>query len=280
MMESLETLSRFVKKYPQKKKGILQYSFLGGTAIRLYQEKFNDSKDKRIISDFDLLNFYKGSYPVHTISPSLVFGLLDISQEELEGYVEQVSIKDQEFFFMGGSFLAFSKSCAIDNPREKDYTDVNYLYENNHVNFGKLNHLFDISQMINNSRGSTLKNFKWFFKDPSKSKINLYQSFPRFVNLVADFNEIEKAESILVNYSKKDKEKIGYAISSVIYDMHAVIKELSCLKEKDKLHVLRELSSFAVDHDYVDFDRKVHRELVPKARNSKNKKKAVLDSLI
>jgi hypothetical protein len=279
-MESLESLSRFVERYPQEKKGILQYSFLGGTAIRLIQEKQDFGPEKRIISDFDLLSFANGSYPVHTINPSLVFGLLDISEGELERYVDEVKIKNKNYKYMNGSFLAFSKSCAIDNPREKDYFDVKYLWDNNHIKKGDLSHLLDVSQVINNSKGIALESFSWFFENCSKSKCNLYQSFPRFVNLISEFKDVEKARSILVNYSKKDSEKTGYAVSSVIYDIHSVIKELSSLQEKDKLKILKSLSSFAVNHDHIDFDRKVHRELVPKARNSRNKFGVVLDSLI
>jgi hypothetical protein len=98
--------------------------------------------------------------------------------------------------------------------------------------------------------------------------------------LVSEFDDIDKAESLLINYARKDGEKTGYAVSSIIYDIHSVIKELDTLRDRDKLQVLRGLSNFAKESNYVDFDRKVHRELVPKARNSKYKKKAILDSLI
>ncbi len=60
-MESLESLEKFVYNYPQKSNFSLNYAFVGGTSIRLFQEKY-PYFPKRKISDFDLIAFNNGKY--------------------------------------------------------------------------------------------------------------------------------------------------------------------------------------------------------------------------
>src|SRR3989344_510510 len=119
-METLESLAKFTEKYPQKIRDRFQYAFLGGTAIRLHQQQAGSS-EYRQISDFDLLVFGEQQYPVHSFTPSSFFDGTPMKRRELFPYVSKITVRDKDYGVMNGAFLALTKTCAIDNPREKDY---------------------------------------------------------------------------------------------------------------------------------------------------------------
>lgn len=278
-MESLETLNNFTNKYPQKSGNFLNYSFLGGTAVRLVQEDLNNF-EKREISDFDIIRFDNEKYPVHNLNPEIVFGIVDLDRKDLFNFVSSTKIKNKNYYFMDPTFLSFTKSCAIDNPREKDFNDINYLVSTGKINYDKLSFLFDKTGHLNNSKKIALENFNWFFADSPKNlrlKSRLFQSFPRFINIISEFGNYEDARDILLNYTKKDSAKNGYALSSVIYNSHSAIRELNGFADEIKMNFLENLLDSARKNDYIDFDRKINREVIPKLRYSKNKEKVLSD---
>ena len=271
-METLYSLRKFTEKYPQKKRGKLQYTFIGGTAIRLAQEKVNFA-DKRSISDFDLFVFENGNYPVHSFDVKR--GFVPLKKEQFYGYVDSTNVKGKKYFFMDGSFLALSKTCAIDNPREKDYHDLKFLYDTNQIDKIKLKGLFESSEILTNNSNLSIDIFNSLMKRKNSQNINLFQSFPHYVNLVDEFDKKDKAKKIIRDYSFKDKNKSGYALSSILYNSHLLIREIGNFKdeakEKDKLNFLEDLLLMASFNDHVDFDRKVHQEYLPQLRYASNK---------
>jgi len=124
-MESLGSLARFVDKNPQVVEGILQYAFLGGTAIRLTQEKAQYEEEMRDFSDFDVLVFGDGQYPIHQSSLDNILGSFSVSREDALGCISDVELNGRNYRFMDGNFLTLTKTCVVDcQPREKDYKDV------------------------------------------------------------------------------------------------------------------------------------------------------------
>lgn len=80
-MESLDTLVRFVERFPQRTGSNLNYVFIGGTAVRLLQEAYaertgNETIPPRPISDFDILVLNGKRYPVQSCTPENVFSTL------------------------------------------------------------------------------------------------------------------------------------------------------------------------------------------------------------
>ena len=212
-METLDTLRKFTEKYPQKIEEQLEYSFLGGTAIRLLQEAIG-SKEKRPISDFDLLIFKsQGLYPVHNCYTKDVFGVISSNPAELSDYVTSVVIKGKGYFSMNGTFLTLTKTCAMDNPREKDYHDVQFLNSENLIDFNELDSLYNRANRLTNVPQIPIKVLK-FILEHKNSK--LFQTFPRLANLISEFDNTEKVTEMLSDYSKKDLEK-DFILMSVLY---------------------------------------------------------------
>lgn len=265
-METLETLSKFVEKYPQKKNRKLQYSFLGGTAVRLIQESIG-WKYKRPISDFDILVFGGEPYPVHQCTPDNVFGVISSNVGSLRKYISCLNLKDKRYYHMNAPFLALTKTCAIDTPREKDFEDVKFLYDSGLIN-NQLKHLFANANRLTKNSDLALETFNWFFEGDDPNKVKLFQTFPRFVNILNEFNNPKEIKNLLLEYTQRDKDKSGYQLASVIYDSHSLLRELGHMSEQKKKEVLKKLLNIAEKNDYADFDRIVHENFVPKVRYS------------
>jgi hypothetical protein len=272
-METLETLSKFTEKYPQTSDGKLQYSFLGGTAVRLHQEQFN-SKDKRPISDFDLLVFNSDNfYPVHNCSIDNVFGVISGKEKEFDKYVISTKIQDKDYYFMNGTFLTLTKTCAIDNPREKDFKDIQILYSNNLIDFEELNSLYLKAERLIKRPNLSVNTLRWILEHPTSDNIRLFQTFPRLVNLVGEFEDTIPPEEAVSSYVHSDQNKDGYALASVVYNVHSFLREFKESSEGERLVMMKKLLKIAKKNDYIDFDRIVNWDLIPKARYSSPKSK-------
>ena len=257
-MESLYTLERFTEKYPQTKRRRLQYAFTGGTGIRLNQEKQN-CYNKRTISDFDLVVFENQKYPKHTFH--MDERLVSLNKKELKKETDFVSLRNKEYYFMNGSFLTLSKTCAIDPPREKDYSDVKILYDNNLIDEDKLENFFYLSDKLTNNSRLSIEKFKEIMKREDRKNILLFQSFPNYVNLIDEFNSKEKASEIINDYIESEENKSGYALYSILKNSHSLIQKID--KEKDKENLLEKLLGLAYLNTHIEFDRKVHQEFLP-----------------
>jgi hypothetical protein len=274
-METLESLAKFVGKYPQKEGKWLKYAFLGGTAVRLHQQA-SESESYRPISDFDLLVFGEPRYPVHSFTPSQFLSGTPLRRRDLFPYVTKVSPQEngQNYYVMDGAFLALTKTCAIDCPREKDFDDLASLYDLGIIDLDKLNALFSKADRVTKNSDLVLDTFEWFFSgDRSPEKVKLFQSFPRLANLLDEFSDkehpsyLERVHDIrdsLVNFSRNYSGN-GYALSSVLYDTHALLRELDNDSRKDT-KLLGIVLSHAARNDYRDFSETVHHKLIPGVR--------------
>lgn len=268
-METLSTLKKFSETYPQFKEGNLSYAFTGGTAVRLCQEKTGFSK-KREISDFDLIVFGDGKYPVHSFDKNQ--RLVPLDDEKIKSYVDKVRIKDKDYFFMGGSFLALSKTCAIDTPREKDYNDVKFLYDSNQIDRPSLESLFLSSEVLSNNSHLSMQVFDSLLSEHNPDNLRLFQSFRNYINLLDSFSSKDKVSDLIKSYVKNDKDKSGYAISNILYNSNFLVDQMKDLPERSRLKFLESAFVFASENDYIDFDRKVHGEILPKLKYSNSNK--------
>ncbi|PIN90655.1 hypothetical protein COU57_02880 [Candidatus Pacearchaeota archaeon CG10_big_fil_rev_8_21_14_0_10_32_14] len=281
-METLETLSRFIERFKQKEGEELRYVFVGGTAVRLHQEKDNFVSDhKRNITDFDIISFSGKRYPVHTFDPDDVQGLVYIQKEDLLSFVASTGINGRDIYFMNGDFISASKLCMIDHPREKDYDDVLYLRSNNHIIPSRLKYLFETAPRLTKKSDLVMGTFNYLM-DNDPVKIKLFQGFSSLVNLLDDFENPEVVRELLYEYALRDRDKTGHGVNSVLYDTHAVIKEVNEMSEEQKAIVLDSLLSLAENNTYVDYDQIVHQDLVPKVRYSRSidEKFKIIDNLV
>jgi len=112
-METLATLADFVESHPQKIGGKLKYFFLGGTAVRLNQEKI-DTSIRRNITDFDLLVLDGGQYPGHQCTPESVFEAISLTLEEMPSHVDTVEIDEKPYYFANGESLIGRKVSLLE----------------------------------------------------------------------------------------------------------------------------------------------------------------------
>lgn len=269
-METLETLAKFTEEFPQKSEGNINYAFLGGTAVRLVQEK-HITDERRPISDFDILVFKKGTaYPCHQFGVGIA-GAFEINEANAERYVDSVKIRGKDYFYMNPDFLTATKSWVTNSPREKDFSDIRFLYEKNLVKFEGLEPLCKVSPRITPNCDLVLGNLEWFFNDISKDKVKLFATFPRLVNLLDEYSEPEKVRSIFMDYISRS-EKNGNQESSIVYSIHSLVREFD--DEIVKYELLHPLLEKALKNDVTDFDREVTWNLIPEARYG-NKKELV-----
>lgn len=266
MAENLETLSKFVQQYPQKRDERLEYAFVGGTAVRLLQEVMHYRGLKRPITDFDLINFGEGQYPVHTINPQIVLGLFSADPQD---YVQRTNVGNRDYYSMNGSFLALTKTCALDTPREKDYSDVSFLYDYNQVNQKQLKDLFRRTRTLTKDSELALDTFNWILSDKKDSvKPRLFQTFPRLVNLCNEFEDQETARDIVKDCIEADHFRRGYDLSSIIYGVHSVLREIPTDDDEERIKIMIKLFDISRSGDYSDFDRLVHFKILPGVRYS------------
>ncbi|MEM3113261.1 MAG: hypothetical protein QXI33_02445 [Candidatus Pacearchaeota archaeon] len=273
-METLETLAKFVAAYPQLKAGKLQYAFLGGTAVRLNQEMVGVmGYDVRPISDFDIIVLYGGgNYPVHQCDLDKIFGVASLNLNNVLNYIVDTKIDKKKYWFMDGTFLTFTKTCAVDNPREKDFEDIALLYNLGLINFKRLGRLYESSDRITKNSKLIIDILQNFLEYQTQDKIKLFQTFPRLVNLVDEFPDYKKAMGKLQDHASQNG-KNGYQLSSVLYDIHSIVREV---ENHNKMRVLTALLKIAKNNDYRDFDRLVHQYLLPKFRYSSKRKQTKL----
>jgi len=270
-METLASLVNFANKYPQTIGGELQYLFLGGTGVRLNQMSV-DSESVRPITDIDLLVLGNNKYPVHQCTPEDVFGAISIDRTELSDYIKSVKIGNQNYSFVDGTFLTLTKTCAMDNPRTKDYEDIVSLYELDLIDFDKLKDLYFDAPRVNNNSELIVNNLKWFLdenKNKSSNRASLFCSFPRLVNFLSEFENPIEIRDLLVEFSEEYKSD-GMAISSVVYNVHNVVREFDKCDEEKKKNIVETLLTEAGVHDYRDFDEMVNFGILPKIRYSKS----------
>jgi len=282
-MESLATLVEFTDKYPQLKDGKLQYAFLGGTAVRLNQALV-DSSDLRLITDLDLLVFEEDNYPVHQCRPNNIFSSVSLDEEEARQYVRSAELGSKTYHFMNGTFLTFTKTCAVDNPREKDYNDIAFLNNAGLVDFNKLKELYSKALRVTKNFQLVLDTLKWFLdseEESSVAKTSLFCTFPRFVNLLDEFEETEEIKDLLVEFAEEYKGD-NNALSSVIYNVQNIVREFPKPSESVRKGALEVLLTMAGAEDYRDFDRYVNYDVVPKMRyeDSVGKKLSIVRGLL
>lgn len=261
MTESLESLSSFVRENPQVESQRLQYAFLGGTAIRLIQESMG-AKEKRIISDFDIVRFEKKTYSVHALDPEIVFGLVHLDKEGLIGHVSDTEIEGREYYFLDGSFLTLTKTCALDSPREKDYKDVSFLYENGAIDLDKLRKLYEKTNILPNNPELALNTLEWML-DRDKDiddKIRLFQTFPKLVNLLDKFDDSESARKVIMGHVQSNVSKGGYELSSVLYGINSVISKIDDISEEEKREKLSYLLRESEKSNHIDFNKYIQNK--------------------
>jgi len=115
---------------------------------------------------------------------------------------------------------------------------------------------------------------------PTADNVRMFQTFPRLVNLMGEFEDTDRAEQVVSSYIQLDQGKDGYALASVVYNAHSFLREFKDYSEEEKLSILQRLLIIARKNDYVDFDRIVNWDLIPKARYSSSQgKKLILSKL-
>lgn len=297
-MESLESLLKFTEKFPQVVGNKLQYAFLGGTAIRLHKEEIC-ADFEREISDFDILLFNgKDDYGTHSCSTKDVFGILSGTQDELEKYVQNVKLNGKNYQIMDATFLTLTKTCAIDNPREKDYRDVQFLYDSRLINLRELDSLYKKSERFKEIKKTNplrilkllLDNSKIYEKDNGEKieekrkksekdfelKMRLFQTFPNLIKLLDKFKDDKRAFNLISDYVSNDSSKNGYSLNSVFYNINSFIDSAlknprnpkisgnSKFSEEEKFYHLSNLLEKARNSNYIKFDRVVHNKLIPR----------------
>ena len=268
-METLESLAEFTNKYPQgeKEPDKLNYIFIGGTAVRLTQELIDDSP-RRVISDFDLLTFISGKYPVHNFDIGTLFGNPEIETKEILPYISSVNIFGRDYHFSDSNLTTVSKTCITDPVREKDFNDVFLLNNNGLLNQDYLKDLYQKSARITKNSELVVDVLDWLISEKTDERIKLFGTFPRMVNLLNDLPDFSLKDSLL-SYSSSER-KNSYQISSVFYDIHSFLREVP-FEERGEL--LKPLLSKASRNDYSDFDRFVHNELIPSYRYGNSEKR-------
>ena len=282
-MENLASLVNFTNKYPQIVDGELQYLFLGGTGIRLNQMSVN-SPSVRPITDIDLLVLGNIKYPVHQCTPEDVFGAISIDRVELKNYIKSLDIGNKNYSFVDGTFLTLTKTCAMDNPRIKDYEDIVSLYQFSLIDFNKLKDLYFNATRVNNDSELIVNTLKWFLDENKEKNYNyahLFCSFPRFVNFLSEFENPIKIRNLLVEFGE-EYEFDGMAISSVVYNIHNVVREFAECDEEKRKELVESLLTEAGVHDYRDFDELINFGILPKIRYAKSLegKISVIENLI
>ncbi len=282
-MESLASLSRFTEKYPQMVNEELQYSFTGGSGIRLNQE-LAKSQERRPITDFDLIIFREDEsvkYPTHQFNLKRVRDLIDLTDSEVLDLVKFVEIDGKKYYFMDSNFLTLSKTCAFDNPRPKDLDDIYRLDELDLIDFGKLKELYSKAVTITHNSDLVIETLKWVInypKDETIAREKLFASFPKLVNLLNEFEKYDLAKNMVVSFCEEYSGD-GNATASVIYNVHSVIREVRFDEEDEKLETLDWLLTKAGLEDYRDFDHEVHLTIIPKLRYSKPKLFFIIDRI-
>ncbi len=218
---------------------------------------------------------------VHTLNPKIVFGLINLSEKEIKQCVTSLKARGKEYFSMDGSFLALTKSCAIDNPRQKDFDDLKYLFYKNEIDFDKLCCLFDKTYFLNNSRKIASENFKWFFsEEDEKFKSFLFGSFPNFVNLISNFENYYPSREFLLNFVKENSSKDRKSFSSVLYDLGLVFNKIDISEDEGKLKILASLLDSSKDLSHNEFNQLIQWKILPKFSKDKRKNKEILTCLI
>src|SRR3989344_284304 len=246
-MENLASLVNFTNKYPQIVDGELQYLFLGGTGIRLNQMSVN-SPSVRPITDIDLLVLGNIKYPVHRCTPEDVFGAISIDRVELKNYIKSLDI-------------------GI-----KDYEDIVSLYQFSLIDFNKLKDLYFNATRVNNDSELIVNTLKWFLDENKEKNYNyahLFCSFPRFVNFLSEFENPIEIRNLLVEFGE-EYEFDGMAISSVVYNIHNVVREFAECDEEKRKELVESLLTEAGVHDYRDFDELINFGILPKIRYAKS----------
>lgn len=267
-METLATLERFVDKYPQIAETGLQYAFLGGTAIRLHQEKHR-TEERRPISDFDIVIFNGQGYPVHSCTPENVFESMSLDQRTCLDHVETVDIRGRNYQFMDGDFLTVSKTCVIDIPREKDYFDIKTLQEIGAINPKELKRLLSRTRRVTRNSGLVVKSLMWLLEDTEARKVKLFQSFPWLVNLFDETSDSEEMRERMLEYAGSE-EKTGYQVSTVI---RSISQMMAYVPESRRKEVLEHALTVARENSYTDFDRIVHQRWLPSLKYASQKQK-------
>jgi len=268
-METLENLSKFVETYPQVESGKRNYVFTGGTAVRLNQELANSS-DRRPITDFDILVLNNKNYPTHQFK----LGNTDLDflpKEKLEYFIESYKINEKDYHFLDGTYLTLTKTCSLDCPREKDFEDISILYNLNLIDFDKLKTLYSKFDKVTNNVLLVEANLKWLLDsdfEEHPNRIHLFNSFLPFVNFIDEFSNPELVKNYLEDFVEEYQGN-GEAVSSVIYNIHSIIREGRDFSEEKKLNLTDNLLSIAGLSDYRDFDRRVQFDILPKLRYSK-----------
>ena len=172
----------------------------------------------------------------------------------------------------------------MDNPRTKDYEDIVSLYELDLIDFDKLKDLYFDAPRVNNDSELIVDNLRWFLdenKNKNSNHASLFCSFPRLVNFLSEFENPVEIRDLLVEFSEEYKSD-GMALSSVVYNVHNVVREFGGCDEEKKKNVVEALLTEAGVQDYRDFDEIVNFGILPKIRYSKSleDKLSVVQNLI
>jgi len=225
----------------------------------------------------DILAFEDESYPIHTFMKKDVSFVTSLSLSEVKKYVSSVNLKGKQYFFLDGNFLTLTKTCARDTPREKDFYDILTLKNLNEINMNKLSYLFAKCPRITSNTSLVTKMFEWFFSEgEEKKKIKLFQTFPHLINLLDEFESPLGIKEKVLKYSSKE-DKGGYQLSTIMNNINLLIREVDPLQREKALD---KLLNYALKNDYLDFDRKVNFDLLPRFRYDKKKDKNKILNLI
>ncbi len=265
-MESLESILKFTERYPQITGSDIQYSFTGGIAVRLSQEKSNYNP-KREISDIDIVVFKKGNkYPVHSFY--LGGHITDnLTEKELLKYVVSIKIGEKKIFYMDGSFLAAAKTCSIDLPRDKDYRDIKILHDSGEIDLDKLENLFSLSPKIKSNEKSAVSILFELMMNQNKENEKIFQAFPYYVSLLSKFKEPYTLKNLIGEYVSKNAGKHGYAIGVIIFNLNKVIDLIKDSPNERKLEIVKELLDESSQKDHIQFGQFINEEYILKLKS-------------
>ncbi|MAG39901.1 hypothetical protein CMI41_02960 [Candidatus Pacearchaeota archaeon] len=274
-MEDLTSLAEFTRKHPQMENSGMKYLFLGGTAVRLHQEKEN-SANRRQISDFDIMALDGEKYPVHSCTPNNIFSCFSVSQEEALANYDSTVIDGTKYYFMNGDFIVASKTCAMDPLREKDYYDVIELNRLGVVDLKNVGEFYKKVKRFPQDTTVAIETLEKLISMNSKGNLQLFSAFPNLVSLLSSSDDPSQLLSDISNHSSS--HHIPYEFAQVLGSICAFVREVP-LSQRDA--VANGLLDLSAEQSYQLFDERIHKGLIPAYKGMKpGERKRIIQKIV
>ena len=267
----LEKVLDFFDRHPQEEDGRINYVFVGGSSLRILEERHLQSngrypsEDPRVVSDVDLLSLNdRRIYEVHTtLLRDIFLSGLSLNEREIQESIVEVNVKGRKLVSISKELLvALKSSYMIDVCRNKDYADVCKLNDMG-FDWGKVAEFYTHSKYFSgncNCLAEMIKNAVALRESNPEEGYRIFAFAPQVYRLSEAFEN----EPLLDCHNILDKSKsLEKGIYETAKSLDSINRGLLSMPKKLRSKVFEGLLRKAREMAYRSFDSFVHNGLIP-----------------